>query len=83
MEVLHLDLVLQSGHEVRAAKDLAARLPAGKWKLLASLAAEIVAVHEAQAVGETTVLVVTNQQVQQVQRDLAREPAAALKARLR
>lgn len=82
--ILHLDLTVQSGHEVRAAKDLAERLPAEKWKVLAALAAELVSVHEARAVGATTVLVVTDQQVRQVLRDLDREaPAEALKARLR
>lgn len=54
---LELHLALDSGHEVECAKFLRARLPDPAWLVLAALAAEIVAVHEAQAAGVRTVVV--------------------------
>lgn len=71
VDLLHLDLTIQTGHEVRAARDLAERLLGPQWRLLAALAAEIVAEHERRALGATTVVVVTHQTAEVLQ-DLRR-----------
>lgn len=71
-EVLHLDLTIQSGHEVRAAKELCARLTPQKWALLAALAAEIVSVHEAATSSAVILVVGADQMATQVKKDLQR-----------
>lgn len=72
---LSLALTLESGHEVRAAKDLRARLPAPQWRLLAALAAEIVQEHET-AQGATVVVVAGAAQAERVLRELRRDQPA-------
>lgn len=70
--VLHLDLTLMDGHEVRAARDLHARLPEPQWRLLAALAAELVHEHELRT-GATVVVVAGAEAAERVMQDLARK----------
>lgn len=76
-ETLHLDLTLQAGHEVRAAKELHSMLPPAKWALLAALAAEIVQEHEARAAGSAVVLVVGADQRERVAAELTKAHSRA------
>jgi hypothetical protein len=55
---LTLNVTIQEGQEARAAKGLRALMTDVHWRIFASLSAEVVALHESQAMGETTVLVV-------------------------
>jgi phosphoserine phosphatase len=81
MDVLQLHLNLAAGHEIEAARYLRARVDDRHWPILAALAAELVALHEA-ATGSTVVVVTGAAQAERVLRDLQRDqpalPAAPL-----
>ena len=55
---LELHVTLDRGREADCARFLQGELTAASWAILASLAAEIVALHETAAAGATRVLVV-------------------------
>jgi hypothetical protein len=55
---LELHASVPEGREREAALQFRAGLAPQGWKILAGIAAEIVSIHESQAAGETTVLVV-------------------------
>jgi len=74
--LLHLDLTIATGHEVRAARDLRARLPEPQWQLLAALAAEIVHEHELRT-GATVIVVAGAPQAERVLQDVRAAAAAA------
>lgn len=66
---LNLNLVLDPGHEARAASDLHARLAAGEWATLAGLAAEVLAIHEGRS-GSLVLVVPQDRQTAEVARAL-------------
>lgn len=70
---LELSISFPEGRERDAALDLAARVPEPHFRLLAALAAELVAIHESRtALGRTSVLVLPADQAEKVLADLAR-----------
>jgi phosphoserine phosphatase len=71
MDVLELNLRIAAGREVEAARHVWER--AGKVRpILAALAAELVALHEA-ATGSTVVVVTGSAQAERILRDLRRD----------
>lgn len=75
LTVLNLELVVDERHVSRCAEELQRRLPPDQWKLLASLAAEIVARWETTAAG-STVLVLTGRGRRELEAALAAAPVA-------
>lgn len=68
-ETLNLNLVLDPGHEVRAAADLRSRLPRGQWTTLLGLAAEIVALNERET-GSLVLVISADQATREVAKHL-------------
>lgn len=61
---LELNLSLAAGREVECARYLRSQVPDSHWPILAALAAELVAIHETTAAGQT-VLVITATEAEQ------------------
>ena len=75
--VMQLSVRIEAGHEREIALELRAAANAEQWKLLATLAAEMVQLHEA-ATGSTVVVVTGADQAERVLRDLRRDAPAAI-----
>lgn len=69
--VLELHLTCAEGREVECAKHLASELRGPHWKILASLAAELVHEHEIRQ-GATVVVVAGAEQAERVLADLSK-----------
>lgn len=74
-EVLALHVRVSAGREVDAARYLWAEVRQSHRPILAALAAELVALHEA-ATGSTVVVVTGSAQAERVLKDLARDQPA-------
>lgn len=79
-ETLNLHLLVDDGREAACAAELQRRLPLGQWRLLAQLAAEIVARWETVAAGQTVVVVPAAGAEAEIQRHLRLRPAAPVPA---
>lgn len=69
---LQIALRVQSGRESECARELWTGCPERYRKILAALAAELVSLHESAALGATSVLVVTADQLPAVRKELDR-----------
>jgi phosphoserine phosphatase len=72
--VLQLNLRVASGRERELAEHLRAQVTGPHWRILATLAAELVQIHEA-ATGSTVVVVTGAAAAERVLRDLHRDQA--------
>lgn len=75
MATLELHLTVATGREADAAREVWAKVSAEHRKILAALAAEWVAIHEART-GSTVVVVTGAAQAERVLRDLQRDQPA-------
>lgn len=60
---LELHLSVPEGREREAACQLSAEMPEASWKILAAIAAEVVALHESRSLGATRVLIASAEEV--------------------
>lgn len=75
---MHLSVRIERGHERELALELRGAATEDCWKLIVALAAEVLQVHEAAALGSAVVVVSGAAQAERVLRDLRRDQPEAL-----